>query len=317
MGGLLVNLRRITPAPHLDDLGSGSLLDSLFAIALASLVLFLAAGLGSLLIKPFKLNEWTFIERTVIGLPLGLAVMAYGVFFMGLAGWIKPIHLIAWLIIIGIISFKFSIIFLEEAFSQLRDFKDTWSNFSLIKKVIFSAGVLALLLALFQAFTPPWDYDGLAYHLQGPRLFLEAGRIIPIPENWLTYYPFTWEMLYMLGMGLGSDIFARLIHFSTLILLLLATYAFGRRFLPKPGGWLAAAIMLGIPILPLWGNAAYTDIAWALFQFLAVAIFLVWVKEGSPWLLGYPESCRDWRWGPNISPFPGRASYSCSSSGIA
>ncbi len=93
-------------------------------------------------------------------------------------------------------------------------------------------------------------------------------------------------MLYLLGMGLGSDIFARLIHYSTLILFLLATYAFGRRFLPKPGGWIAAAILLGIPILPLWGNAAYTDIAWALFQFLAIAIFLVWIKERNPWLLG-------------------------------
>ena len=254
-------------------LGSSSMLDSLLAIALAAFVLFLAAGLGSLLIKPFKLENWTFIERTVIGLPLGLAAMAYGVFFMGLAGWIKPIHLIGWLIIIAFISFKKSCTYLEEAFRNVWEFKNTWSDFSIIKKVIFSTGVLALLLALFQAFTPPWDYDGLAYHLQGPRLFLEAGRIIPIPENWFTYYPSTWEMLYMLGMGLGSDIFARLIHFSTLILFLLATYAFGRRFLPKPGGWLAAAILLGIPILPLWGNAAYTDIAWALFQFLAIATF--------------------------------------------
>lgn len=279
LGGLLVSVRRITPAPHLDDLGSGSLLDSIFAITLAALILFLAAGLGSLLIKPFKLNGWTFIERTVIGLPIGLAVMAYGVFFMGLAGWIKPIHLIAWLIIIGIISFRSGVIFLEEAFSQLQGFAHTWSNFSLIKKVIFSAGVLTLLLALFQSFTPPWDYDGLLYHLQGPRLFLQEGRIIPLYSNWVTFYPFTWEMLYMLGMGLGSDIFARLIHFSTLILLLLATYAFGRRFLPKPGGWLATVILAGIPILPLWGNAAYTDMPLALFQFLAIVLVVLWINE--------------------------------------
>jgi 4-amino-4-deoxy-L-arabinose transferase-like glycosyltransferase len=286
LGGLILNLQRITHAPHLDDLGSGSLLDSIFAIELATVILFLAAGLGSLLIKPFKLNDWTFIERTVFGLPLGLAAIAYGVFFLGLAGWIKPIHLICWLVIITVISFKHSCIYSEEAIFTFRGFKTTWLDFSIIKKVFFSVGVLALLLALFQAFTPPWDYDGLAYHLQGPRLFLEAGRIIPIPENWFTYYPSTWEMLYMLGMGLGSDIFARLIHFSTMILFLLATYAFGRRFLPNPGGWIAAAIMMGIPILPLWGNAAYTDIAWALFQFLAIALFLVWIKGRNPWLLG-------------------------------
>jgi hypothetical protein len=286
LGCLLVNLQRITPAPHLDDLGSSSLLDSLFAISMAIVVLFLAAGLGSLLLKPFKLDKWTFIERTVIGLPLGLATIAYGVFFMGLAGWIRPIHLICWTIVITVISFKHSCLYVGETINAISGFKNTWFEFSIIKKVIFSIGFFALLLALFQAFTPPWDYDGLAYHLQGPRLFLEEGRIIPIPENWFTYYPSTWEMLYMLGMGLGSDIFARLMHFSTLILFLLASYAFGRRFLPKSGGWLAAAILLGIPILPLWGNAAYTDIAWALFQFLAIALFLVWIKERNPWLLG-------------------------------
>lgn len=286
LGVLLINYQRITPAPHLDDLGSSSLMDSLLAIALAGLVLFLAAGLGSLLIKPFKLNKWTFVERTVIGLPLGLAAIAYCVFFLGLSGLIKPIHLICLLIITAIISIKYSCNYFEEAISETRGFKNTWSEFSIIKKVMFSTGALGLLLALFQAFTPPWDYDGLAYHLQGPRLFLEAGRIIPIPDNWFTYYPSTWEMIYMLGMGLGSDIFARLIHFSTLIVFLLATYAFGRRFLPKSGGWLAAAILLGIPILPLWGNAAYTDIAWALFQFLAIALFLVCIKERNPWLLG-------------------------------
>jgi 4-amino-4-deoxy-L-arabinose transferase-like glycosyltransferase len=261
------------------------MLDSLFAIGLATLVLFLSAGLGSLLTKPFKLDDWSFVEQTVIGVPLGLAAIAYGVFFMGLAGLIKPLHLILWLTVIGAISIRKSITILEDTICELRNFRQTWNDFSIIKKVIFSAGALALLLALFQAFTPPWDYDGLAYHLQGPRLFLEAGKILPIPENWFTFYPFTWEMIYLLGMGLGSDIFARLIHFSTLILLLLATYAIGKRFLPKPGGWVAAAILLGIPILPLWGNAAYTDIAWALFQFLAIALFLIWENQRKSRLL--------------------------------
>ncbi len=268
---LLLNSHNIKPAPHLDDLNSGALLDSLYAIALAGLVLFIAAGLGRILIKPFKLTEWTFIERMVIGLPLGLAVIGYVEFFMGLLGLLKPIHHIALLIVIAIIAFTNSVAFVEEGFSCLKQFPHTWRSFSLVKKVFFSAGALALLLAFAQTLTPPWDYDGLMYHLQGPRLFLESGRIIPIPENWFTYYPSTWEMVYMLGMGLGSDIFSRLIHFTTLMLLLFATYAFGKRFLPASGGWLATAIMVGIPILLVWGTFAYTDLAWSLFQFLAIA----------------------------------------------
>ncbi len=128
LGGLLLNLQRITPAPHLDDLSSGSMLDSLYAIALAALVLFLAAGLGSLLIKPFKLDGWSFVERSVIGIPLGLAAMAYGVFFMGLAGFIKPLHLILWLIVIAVFSSRESIVFLEEAIGEEKNFRQTWSK---------------------------------------------------------------------------------------------------------------------------------------------------------------------------------------------
>ena len=48
---------------------------------------------------------------------------------------------------------------------------------------------------------------------------------------------------------------------------------------------MAAAILLGIPILPLWGNAAYTDIAWALFQFLAVMLIIVWAGSEDSKLL--------------------------------
>lgn len=218
LGLLLINSPNIKPAPHLDDLDSGGFLDAVFAISLTGVVLFLAAGLGQLIIKPFKIEDWTFIERAVIGLPLGLAVIGYAEFFMGLLGCLKPIHHIALLIIVAIIAFKRCAGFLTEGISTVKQLPIKWWKFSFIKKSFFLIGFLALLLAFLQTLTPPYDYDGLMYHLQGPRLFLDAGRIYPIPENWFTFYPATWEMVYMLGMGLGSDIFARLIHFSTLSL---------------------------------------------------------------------------------------------------
>lgn len=285
LGGLLINLPRIMPAPHMEDMGSGSLLDSLYAIGLAGLVLFIASGLGRVITKPFKPEKWTYLEMLVISLPVGLAAIGYSVFFLGLMGWINPIHLLIFLILTSLLSFNSSISVVVDGLRTLVVFKKTLSGFSHLKKVLFAAGFLALLLSLLQAFTPPWDYDGLAYHIQGPRLFLQVGRIIPLPENWFTFYPSTWEMVYLLGMGLGSDIFARLIHFATLIVFLLATYAFGKRYLPAPGGWVAVATLLGTPILLLWGNAAYTDIAWALFQFLAIALVLKWNNDRKPGML--------------------------------
>lgn len=285
-GFLLINLQNISPMPNLDDLESGSLLAGLYAMFLTGIVLFIAAGLGLLLLKPFKISTWSFSERAAIGLALGLAAIGYGEFFLGLIGWLKPIHQIIFLGISATAAFKGSVTFLQEGLKTINGFKRTWQAFSTMKKVFFGIGGLAILLALIQTLTPPFDYDGLMYHLQGPRLFLEAGRIIPIPENWFTFYPAAWEMLYMLGMALGSDIFARLITFATMLVFILATYAFGKRFLGSRGGWLSAAIIVGTPMMLFWGGSVYIDLAWSTFQFLAIGLILIWVKkEEGPYLI--------------------------------
>ena len=83
----------------------------------------------------------------------------------------------------------------------------------------------------------------------------------------------------MLGMGLGSDIFPRLIHFTATILLILSTYVFGKKLLGQPGGWAAAALLIGMPIVLLWGGLAYNDIALSLFQFLAFWMALLWKQN--------------------------------------
>ena len=277
--GLLVFHGRITPAPHLEDLDSGGTLDALYALALAALVLFLAAGLGRLLLKPFKLAEWSFLERTVISVPLGLAAIGYGEFLLGLLGGLKPLHHVLYLIVIACLALPESTRFVREARVSSKTIRQSWLEFTLLQKVFAAAGVLALLFTFLQTLTPPWDYDGLMYHLQGPRLFLEAGRILPLPENWLTYYPSIWEMVYMLGMGLGSDIFARLINFIFLLLMVLSTGLFGSRFVSSRAGFISAGILVGIPILLVWGQFAYVDIAWSITQFYAVAFFLLWTKE--------------------------------------
>jgi len=104
-----------------------------------------------------------------------------------------------------------------------------------------------LALTLLECLTPPWEYDGLMYHLQGPRLFLQAGRIELLPDNWQANGPATTDMLFTLGLSFGSDTFAKLVHLTYAVLLIAATFAFGQRYLKPHGGWLASAILLGIP----------------------------------------------------------------------
>jgi len=145
---------------------------------------------------------------------------------------------------------------------------------------------LILVLTLLQTLSPPTDPDGLIDHLHAPKLFLQAGRMYPMPDFVFANYPFTIELLFASGMAFGSDTFAKLIHLTYAVLLVLGTFALGRRFLGSEGGWIAAAILVGMPIIPVWAGLAYIDMGWALYEFLGVYAAILWAaRDQRRWLV--------------------------------
>src|SRR5208337_2754538 len=48
----------------------------------------------------------------------------------------------------------------------------------------------------------PNGYDVVEYHLQVPREWFEAGRILPLHHNVFSFFPFNVEMHYLLAMFL-------------------------------------------------------------------------------------------------------------------
>ncbi|NLE95967.1 MAG: phospholipid carrier-dependent glycosyltransferase [Dehalococcoidia bacterium] len=147
------------------------------------------------------------------------------------------------------------------------------------------AGSALFLVTLVQGLTPPWDYDGVMYHLQGPRKFLEARRVVLLPDIWQANGPFTVEMLYAVGLSFDSAAFAKLVHLSYAVMLVLGTFILARDYLGGDAGWTAAAILVGIPIFPLWASFAYADMAWAMYELLALCALLRWSEQEDPtWL---------------------------------
>jgi hypothetical protein len=156
-------------------------------------------------------------------------------------------------------------------------------------------------VTLLAALAPPGgnDWDGLAYHLAAPKVYLSHGRIHFIPYDSHTNFPFTMEMLYGLGLALGGAPLAKLFHWAAGCLTALAVAAFcaahlGRgepsasplasprlRSAPAPCGrpprrlpaWappLAAALFLSVPQVAWEATTAYIDLGTTLFQFLAL-----------------------------------------------
>lgn len=237
--------------------------DAFFALGLLALVLAVAAGAGIRALRRFRL-DLPPLELAVFGVPLGLGIMAYGVLALGLLGWLNAPALASWLIVLMAVSWR------EWRHIPQFSFRHRWHRWHIGQKTIFGAAAIIFGLSILQALTPPWNYDGLMYHLQAPKLFLQAGRIAFQPENWPANYPLTTEMLYTLGLAFGSDTFARLLHLSLAAWLALATFFGGRRLLGNGGGWLATAILFGIPMYPIWGSLSNNDMGWSLWGFLAL-----------------------------------------------
>ena len=62
-----------------------------------------------------------------------------------------------------------------------------------------------LLLMSLAAMLPTIEFDAIEYHLQGPKEYFQAGRIMFLPHNVYTSMPFNVEMLHLLGMVVLDD----------------------------------------------------------------------------------------------------------------
>jgi Dolichyl-phosphate-mannose-protein mannosyltransferase len=274
---LLLGLGRwLIPERPLEATGPHALLDVGFALGLLGLVLLLAGGVGQKALRWLRLDNLTQLEQVVFGLPIGLGILAYVVLALGLLGLLRPGVILLWLVTAGVWAWREWSDIVGRLLLGLWQCPQAWGKLGLARRLFLLAGVLMLALVLLQALTPPWDYDGLMYHLQGPRLFLQAGRVLLLPDIWQANFPFTIEMLFTVGLAFGSDTFAKLMHLTYAILLVLGAFAFGQRYLKPMGGWIAAGILMGIPIFPMWASLTHVDMAWALYEFLGLYALTLW-----------------------------------------
>jgi hypothetical protein len=123
--------------------------------------------------------------------------------------------------------------------------------------------------------SPERDFDPLAYHLEGPKEFYQAGHISFLPHNVYTSFPFLSEMLVLLGMVLYGDWFwgalaGKCILFAFAPLAAVTVYAAGRRYFSPLAGMLAALILLSTPWIDRVSIMAYAE--GSLTFFLAVTL---------------------------------------------
>jgi hypothetical protein len=124
---------------------------------------------------------------------------------------------------------------------------------------------------------PAMEFDALAYHLAGVKLFLHAHQIIPLPDIPLANAPSGVEMFYLLGLAAGTDGLGKSMDVLFLAYLCAATFALARRHGHPRAGWWAVIILANV----LW---LVPEVPTTLNDFAAAALLVLGLTDALSWL---------------------------------
>ena len=133
---------------------------------------------------------------------------------------------------------------------------------------LFFTGIV-VLLCVISGFARPvgdTDADEITYHLLGPPIWLREHRIAHVPEEALTAFPATMEMLYAVAKVISNDRAPGAFGALFLGVLALQTRGLARRLGGSVlAGDLAAALLAGMPALTSTTENCFVDLPYAAF----------------------------------------------------
>ena len=240
----------------------------------------LGTGLGLRLLRRMELEPG---ERLIWSAAVGLGAVSLVGLGLGAAELLKPWLL--WLLTVAGLAATGRDLWraLRAAWAD-----PAWRPQGRLDRLLLLYCGLMLTTALLWALTPPTAWDGLVYHLTGPKFYLRTGRVAhPVDLPYLGF-PELVEMLFAWGMGLTGERAAAVIHWLYGSLMVGAILAGGRGLYRGGTGptWegqgrheagpYAAAVLLSAPTAVLLAGWPYVDLALMLYSTLA---FLALVRS--------------------------------------
>ncbi len=192
-----------------------------------------------------KLSNLERAERLALQVGFGLGMIALVLLALGMVG--ATSQLLLWLLVL-----------LPLPLSLYRMYKDARNLHRPPTRALVIFITVALLLILIRALSPPTAWDSLVYHLTGPKLYQEAGRIHHDIDLAYLGFPKAGSMIYLLGLQLAGPGLAQLLHLTFFGLILVLTPGLVRQAAPGRG-WLSIAILVAVPSAALLAGWAYVE----------------------------------------------------------
>lgn len=263
-----------------------ALLTALYNTLAALLVLAACAGLaGKLLQNRLPPGLAGFSVQAAAG------AGAFGLIWLGLGvlglfrWWIAAIVLVVTLVWCR-----------REIVSWLKNlilWRTIWQDIGRIERTALVLTAILAICQLWIALAPPVKYDALTYHLALPRLYLESGRLIFMPDNPYWGHPQIVEMLYTWTAALGTPMTAAVFSWWAGVTMLCGIAGFVREFDPQSSPEKASAaaalavafLMAGATLRWMFGWA-YSDLFSAWFGTAVIYMVFLWHRTGETrWFL--------------------------------
>jgi len=248
----------------------------MISLAIWVAILWVCFGVGASALGRLRVGPSDAAEEIPFAVAIGMGVLSYLVLAVGLVGQLRVWVALCILGLLALIGCRQMIRLIQRGRGGASA-PAGWRWCALPLGLFFLA---AFVFTLIGALAPAGDsdYDSLVYHLAIPKVYLRDGAIHPIP--WLTHsnFPFTMEMLYLLGLLLRDQALAKLFHFGCGWLTALAIFAFARRAWGARAGRIGAAVFAAIPLVSWQMTTAYNELGLALYAFLTVFALARWFE---------------------------------------
>jgi hypothetical protein len=245
------------------------------AVIGAILIASAALGAGAVVLRLIGWRTTSRLEHVIFAAVTGVGVVSYGSLALAWMGMYRPmaVAVLIALLLLGAAP-------LARTIGEIRLPLREMAGVSAVTAMWLALTAVALGYGLIAALAPEKEYDALWYHLQLPRLWLEAGRPIDIVEEYISLYPLTWELVFGAGMVLGGTIGAKLLHFVCLPLIALLVSHAARTFVSGVSPAAVAALVVTTPTLLWEASTAYVDLALALHAAAACYALARYAQHG-------------------------------------
>jgi 4-amino-4-deoxy-L-arabinose transferase-like glycosyltransferase len=238
----------------------------------AAWIALVGLGVGRAMLSRLAPPGLSPLEELLLGLGLGLGALGLLTLALGLAGWLGRPLFLALTALLTVVTALPTARFLHRAPPVARPG---------LPVTLFL--VVSVLLSLSLALLPPTSWDGLFYHLTGPRLAIEAGSLsLPVEVPHFSF-PALMEVLFTYAMLVRGEVAAVLLHALFGLMLAGLVFLMARRLFGLEQGWTAVLFLLAAPMVLTLSGWAYNDLALAFYAVSALYALLRWRPQSGDW----------------------------------